>query len=215
MSGSGPAPLRIDAIVAASERPALAAVADQLRDCLSTATGRAWDVAVRFRESFAALDPQELPTWIVASMLPGLAGDEAMTTIEGRWREQLACVPSQARSSVLLCTIFRHVAVPRCDGQPDARPAIRERLRRLNLMAIQLSHEAGVGVIDIDRAFSQQGARLLQADCSLEGTVAAAAAAHAIVSAILRTARDDVLAPEVQQQALQVHGDLRDLVARL
>lgn len=203
----------IDAVVSANERPAVAAAAEQLRNCLSAASGGVWSVETRIRESLAAIDPQDRPTAIVASLLPELDGDEPIAAVESRWREQLALLPAEARSSVLLCTIFHHVAASPPDAQPDARPAIRERILRLNMMAVELSHDTGAGVADIDRAFSQQGARLLRTDCRLHGSVAAAAAAHTIVAGILRGVPDDALSPELQERAQQLHGELRDLVA--
>ena len=199
----------VDAVVSAGERNALDAAAEQLHSCLSAASGGAWPVTTRIRESLAAIDPQDRAHAIVASLLPDLAGEEPIATIDARWRDRLASLPAEVRSSVLICTIFRHVG-----GPLESRPAIRERIRRLNLMAIQLSHDTGAGIVDIDRAFAQQGARSLQTDCELDGDIAAAAVAHAIVAGILRMAQDDVLSPELQERAQQLHGELRELVAR-
>ena len=60
----------IDAIVADTERPALDAVAAQLRECLYAACGDAWPVVVRFRASLADVDADDPPAVVVASLLP-------------------------------------------------------------------------------------------------------------------------------------------------
>ena len=111
---------------------------------------------------------------------------------------------------MLLCTVFRHVAPPIGDAG-DALPAKRERIRRLNLMAIDLSHDTGAGVVDVDRAFSHVGARSLATDHRLTGRAAAEVAAHTIVAGILAAGLDDVVPPDVQERAAQFQGALRDI----
>jgi hypothetical protein len=211
----GNAPVRVDAIVTDREHDVLVAVVEQLRACLSSAAESTWPVEFRLLDSPAAIASDDLPSVVVMSLLPELdRGDEPHAATEARWREQLAALPAGTQSSALLCTIFRHVDGPSPESPIDARPAIRERIRRLNLMAIELSHDAGVGVIDIDRAFAQQGARLLQTDHRLGGPVAAKAAAHAIVAGILRMLPEDVVGPRIVERAQALHGDLRDMAAR-
>lgn len=205
------APLVIDAIVADTERPALDAVAEQLRECLSAACGEAWPVAVRFRESLADVDAEDPPAVVVASLLPEAdATGETLAATEARWREQLSSLPGDPRPHALLCTVFRHVAPPLGDAG-DALPAKRERIRRLNMMAIDLSHDTGAGVVDIDRAFSHVGARALATDHLLAGRAAAEVAAHTIVAGILAAGLDDVVPPEIQERAAQFQGGLRDI----
>lgn len=205
------APLLVDAIVADTERPALEAVAEQLRECLLAACGDAWPVAVRFRASLADVDAHDPPAVVVASLLPEAdATGEALAATEARWRAQLTSLPGNPKTPVLLCTIFRHVAAPVADVA-DARLRMRERIRRLNLMAIDLSHDTGAGVVDVDRAFSHVGARPLATDHRLTGRAAAEVAAHTIVAGILGAGLDDVVPPEVQERAAQFQGTLRDI----
>lgn len=208
---TAPAPFLIDAVVSDSERPALLAVAEQLRDCLLAASGNPWQVVVRFRESLAAIDAQDRPAVVVASLLPELdRDDETIAATQARWHAQLSSLAGEPRSAILICTIFRHVAAPTADA-PDARVATRERIRRLNLLAIDLSHDTGAGVVDIDRVFSRLGARPLGTDHRLTGPVAAEVAAHAIVASILGAGLDRVMSPEIQERAAQFQGPLRDV----
>ncbi len=85
---------------------------------------------------------------------------------------------------------------------------MRERIRRLNLFALELSHDTGVGIIDIDRALTHIGARQLGADYRLAGRIAAEVAAHTIVGSILLAGLDDAAAPEVLHGAAQFQGAL-------
>jgi hypothetical protein len=210
---TAPAPLRIDAIVTDGERPALVDAEAQLRDCLHAASGSPWPVEVRFRESLAAIDPHDPPAVVVASLLLELdRGGEPLATTQARWQQAIASLPEAPRPAILLCTIFRHVAAP-AQGAPDDRVAVRERLRRLNLLVVDLSHDARAGVVDLDRAFSQLGARALATDHRLTGAVAAGIAAHAIVAGILTAGLDDRIPPEIQERATQHQGPLRDAVA--
>ena len=205
------APLLIDAVVADTERPALAAVAEQLRECLRAAAGDDWRITVRFRASLAAIDANDPPAVVVASLLREAdSTGESLAATEARWRKQLSSLPGSPKPPVLLCTVFRHVAAPIGDAL-DMRPERRERIRRLNMMAIDLSHDTGAGVVDIDRAFSHVGARSLATDHRLAGRAAAEVAAHTIVAGILAAGLDDVVPPEVQESAAQFQGTLRDI----
>ena len=207
------APLVIDAIVADTERPALESAADQLRECLHAATDDDWPVTLRFCATLDAVDAHARPTVVVASLLPELdATRESLAATEARWRAQLSSLPQEPRPLLLLCTVFRFVSESYSDS-PDVRQATRERIRRLNLLAIDLSHDTGAGVVDIDRAFSHLGARPLATDHRLTGRIAAEIAAHAIVARILGAGLDDLIPPDVQERAAQFQGPLRDAEA--
>lgn len=78
---------------------------------------------------------------------------------------------------VFISTILRHL--------PAAEPAVMARLRRLNLLAAQLSQRFGLLVIDIDRALAHRGALALQTDARLSGPRGQEAAARVIANAVL------------------------------
>lgn len=201
----------IDAVVAATERPALAAVAAQLRECLHAASGEDWDVQVRFRASLSEISGDERPALVVASLLPELEGNsDAMPAIAARWHAQLAALPGDPSPPVLLCMLFRHVPEA-AEDVPDPRPQLRERIRRLNLLAVDLSHDTGAGVVDLDRAFTHVGARALGTDYRLTGPRAAEVAAHTIVASLFHAGLDDIVPRDVQERAVQFQGALRDI----
>ncbi len=212
MSMNAGATLLIDAIVDESERPALVAAGEQLAEGLTAASGGSWPVAVRFRASLAAVDSQDQPAVVVASLLPELHRvEESLAAIDARWRAQLQSLAGEPRPEVLICTIFRHVAEVKSDERPDRRTALRERIRRLNLLAIDLSHDTGASLADFDRVFAHLGARPLATDHRLAGRAAAEVAAYTIVSGIIGLGLDEAMSPELQEQVRQFQGPLWDI----
>ena len=117
----------------------------------------------------------------------------ACADIEARWRHRVDTLMAASAHPVFLCTILRHVARrPEATGEPT-RERILKRIRRLNLMIAELSQATGVGVIDIDRTLAHIGARALQTDYRLTGSMGAETAGRVIVSALLDTGLDDLV----------------------
>jgi hypothetical protein len=201
------APLLIEAVVHDVERPALVAASEQLEECLGTATDGAWPIRLSFRGSAAEVDGPSRPTIVVLSLLPEVAGnDEPLSRTEARWRERLASLAGAGIPCVLICTIFRHVP-------ENERSLTIERIRRLNLLAAELSHDTGVGVADIDRVLAFLGGRALQTDYRLGGPMAAEVAAYTIVASILAAGLDDFIPPDVQDRARKYQGSIREIGA--
>jgi len=195
---TSPPPLVIEAVVHKLERPALVAASRQLEVSLSAATGGAFPIALSFGESLSSIAPRAGRAVVVTSLLLEIASkDELLRQTEARWRDQLMSLPEPSAASAFICTIFRHVA-------DRENSATTERIRRLNLMAVQLSHDTGAGIIDIDRIFAYFGARLLQTDYRLGGAIAAELAGHTIVSEILSGGLDGFLSPSIQERAKKV-----------
>jgi hypothetical protein len=205
---SAVAPILLQAVVDDAERPALVAASQQLEECLNAATPGRRHIGLEFASAFAAIQTRAPTTVIVASLLPEVARDEPLSSIEARWRSQLSAVTTAAAPSVFLCTVFRHVARDAPAPSNGGGAKIRERIRRLNLFALELSHDTGIGIIDIDRALAHIGARLLGADYRLASPIAAEVAAHTIVGSILLAGLDDAVAPEVLHGAAQFQGAL-------
>jgi len=200
----------IDVAVADSERPAIAAMAEQLAECLGTASGRPWNVETRLRDGVEAIDSAGGATLAVASLLPELARTgEAYDALQARWRALLDALARRGVPAVI-CTIFRHVARPR-DGSPDKAAETIERIRRLDLVAAELSHDTGASVADVDRALAHMGARQLSTDHRLGGPLAAEAAAWTIVAALLDGPLDQVVDPDVLQRAQSLQGTVWDV----
>lgn len=207
------APIVIEAVVADSERPALAIAGEQLDEALRAATGRAWPIDLRYASSVAAAASAGAPSALILSLLPELArAAEPIAEVEARWRAELAVAADKA-PSVFLMTIFRHVAraMP-TNGDADGAELL-ERIRRLDLLAPELSHDGGVAVLDIDRALAFIGARALETDYRLGGRIAAEVAAHTIVAALLAEALDATLPAEVLARVQQHQGNLLSIYA--
>jgi hypothetical protein len=203
----------IEAVVDDAERPALVATAEQLTECLHAASGSRPAIRLEFANSLDAIDAHARATVIIASLLPEVARDEAIPFVEARWRRQLAALAS---SPVFLCTVFRHVSRHGAERLAAQRVTM-ERIRRLDLLAAELSHDSGAAVIDIDRAFAHLGARVLATDYRLRGAVAAEVAAHTIVGSLLAVGLDDIVAAEFLERATQFQGaswQIGDLLAR-
>lgn len=139
----------------------------------------------------AALAPA--PDYAVASLLPELASATPVAAVEQRWREVLAAWPA-SHPPLLVCTIFRHVDPALAVVE---REALRERIRRLALVAIEISHDTGAHVIDFDRTLAHVGARALASDCRFGSDAAIEVAARTLVRSLLALARDESIAVEV------------------
>jgi len=210
---NSPAPIVIDAVVADAERPAVIAACEQLHECLRAAAGRSWPIELRFRPAPAAIAGPSLPTLAILSLLPELArGDEPEAERAARWRAALAPLVDVV-PAVFVCTIFRHVAAGGAPDAPTAGVRLVERIRRLNLFAAELSHDTGVGVLDLDRVLAHIGARELQSDYRLSGRIAAEVAGHAIVAGMLAVGLDDIVPPDVQERAQRFQGNLWGIYA--
>jgi hypothetical protein len=196
-------PLRIAAVVEAAERPALVAAAEQLGACLAAVTGRLWPIRLGFHDSLAAVDAKGGAPLIITSLLSEVQTAEPWPAIEARWRAALA-TRGETTASFFLCTVFRHVS-----GGPH--PPALERIRRLNLLAAELSHDTGINVIDIDRTFAHLGARALQTDYRLGGAIAEEVAGYVIVGTLLTAGLDDLIPPEIQEAARQRQGPVHEI----
>jgi len=183
----------IAASVDACERPVLLRAASLLQDALDACGDPGSTVSVSFVASLSALAHEPPPAFVVASLLPELAGAEPVAAVEARWRAALAALPATF-PPVLICTIFRHVD-PTLEHA--AREALRERIRRLSLAAMEISHDTGANVIDFDRTLAHVGGRPLGSDCRFASEAAIEVGARALVRGILALARDESIAPDV------------------
>ncbi len=156
---------------------------------------------------------RQAPAVSILSLLGLVTAPIGMAELATLWLRQLAALQQAGTGPVFLCTIFRHV--PRSAALPEAeRWARQERIRRLNLLAAELSQATGVGVIDLDRAFAHIGGGLLQTDFRLGGGIAARVGGDVIAGALLAEGLDDVVPVEVLQQAQEWRGGLPGLLRR-
>ncbi len=206
---STPTSIDIEAVVADQERPAVAAGMEQLVECLYAGCGDTWTVRVALRPNPAAIDVRRAQI-IIASFVPEVASDEPLRQLEKRWRATLSLLVQAGIPRIFVGTVFRHVA-----NQIGQKDGTIERIRRLNMLAIELSHDLGIGVVDIDRAFAHWGARALQTDYRLTGRIAAEVAGHTMVASMLSIGLDGIVPAEIQERARQFHGDLWTMDRRI
>jgi hypothetical protein len=201
----------LEALVDDAERPALIVAAELLSESLGQASGGpAWSVRLGLHAPGAGLGADTGPTAVIVSLLPEVASlGEPIAETEARWRVYLGGLLA-AGVPVLVCTVFRHVAGRPAAGAPS--PVV-ERIRRLDRMVVDLSHEFGVGVIDIDRAFAHIGGRTLQTDYRLAGVLAAEVAGHAIAWSLLSFGLDEAVDPDLQEKAKAFLGGLPQIDA--
>ncbi|HEY7297257.1 MAG TPA: hypothetical protein VH684_04905 [Xanthobacteraceae bacterium] len=213
MSPAGTA-LRLDAYVAgAADRPSLTAAQNQLGYWLSAASGTKHAIELTWRDGDSLEPPNPSAFASIVSLVGDVARQTSFPDIAALRRLQLGSLVRRSKP-VFICTIFRHVpgVPPRLDSA--GRMGILERIRRLNLMAAELSQATGANVIDIDSVLAFIGARPLATDYLLSGPVAAAVAGDAIVSALLAGVPDEDLPHVFWQKAHEMHGGIRGIVQR-
>lgn len=218
------APLLIEAMVDRAELPALVAAAEQLSGHLgghggTGGAGTGWPIELRVGErdlaagAAASIRPRA-PSLVVTSLFGEVPRtDEPIVVTERRWLDRLRSLADDGGSPhrVFVCTVFRYVATASADRTGISPPVLVERIRRLNLLAAELSHATGVGVIDIDRVFGLLGARELGSDYRMTGAVAAEVAGHAVVAGLLAAGLDPFVPPEIEERARASHGGIYSL----
>lgn len=100
-------------------------------------------------------------------------------------------------AAVALVTAFRHVNEPIDHRRPDGPPTLRERVRAANLEAARLSMRTGCFVLDLDRAFAQEGGATIGADCFGGGERAREIAQDELLGLVFDALPDDTLPSEV------------------
>jgi hypothetical protein len=194
---SDPVTVTVAAVVDSNERAAVGRAAALLESSLSTAASGPVTVRCQFDASLEAREGSGEACVVIASLLPEVANyQEPWSAVEGRLRQRYRALMSADGRIVFLCTVFRHVASG--DGADQLR---RIRIRRLNLLAAELSRETGLFIIDLDRSLADIGASKLQTDYRLGGQCAAEAAAKFVALAVLSAGLDDFVSFEIQDAA--------------
>ncbi len=204
------APLRIEAALSDGERRALLSAIEELRYCLAAANDGDVPIEVRFHSALSAIPLDSRPALIVASLLLELTEpEETLAAIEARLRDTFSALTKDGSSAVFLCTIFRRIDPEAMMGDPVAAGARMERIRRLNLLAIELSHDFDINIIDFDRSFAHIGGRSLGTDFKLQGSAAVVAAQHLIASTFFAAGLDDFCSPELQETTKAIYEQRR------
>ena len=202
--------LLIAAYVSEDERAAVEMAAGYLGRALSQATEVPWTCTCTFSPDLEALRHRHEVEMMVTSFLPELERiDEPWAQTEQRLRTTYTLLRERG-AMVFICTVLRHVGG---DKEPEAIDALRIRIRRLNFLAAEISHETGAYVIDLDRFLADIGARRLQTDYRLKGAAAHQLAGHFMAVTLVNNALDAVVPFEVQEAAEAILTTFRPAVA--
>ncbi len=197
--------IAIQAEVDTRERAALVFGAQQLAEALRVAAGVDWPIQVRFWDA-GDLRGATAGSIAVLSLLSEVGSEEPFAETVARWRRRIDGLATEGAVVVLL-TVVRAVSERRTQkGQ-----RLLERIRRLNRMALDLSHDLGVTVVDVDRALAHVGTRVLATDYRLAGRVAAEVAGHSFALSLLSLGLDETIPVDVQERALTHHGPLGEI----
>lgn len=175
----------------------MSACVARLSDWLRSSNGEPWPVTLEI-----ARDPADVPPGPSLSLVSMLAEaervDEPWEQAATRIRSRIAALAANPDCRVCLMTVFR--AVP-SDLDGSFRKPLLRRIRRLNLLAVQISQEFGVDVADIDRTLADVGAGPLGTDYRLRGAAAAEAAGACIARTLVGAGLDAWVPMELQSRA--------------
>jgi hypothetical protein len=193
-------PLEIVAYVAESEKPIVRRAAEEVARAVGTASREPLDCHCRFIESTDELVHPNGRTIVVASLLRDVDCADAWPATEQRLHAMYAALAAGG-TPTFICTVFRHVGRSN-DDAADAERLLR--VRRLNLLAMELSRLTGAYVVDLDRALADIGGLRLETNYRLEGRIAADHAAYVIAGSLIADALDGVVSVEVQNGATAI-----------
>jgi hypothetical protein len=199
-------PLRIEAVVGDGEHLALSGAIEELRHCFAAASGGAFPIELRIHSALSAIKVVSRPTLIVTSLLLELTEPEKpLAAIEARLRSAISALIRDGVSAIFLCTVFRRIEPATKAIDPGAAAACMERIRRLNFLAAELSHDFDIYVIDFDRSFAHIGGRSLGTDFNLNGSAAVQAAKHVIASTLFAAGLDDFYPSELWDEVTAIY----------
>jgi hypothetical protein len=202
-------PIPIVAVVTDAERPIIEAAASLLASAMNQTDG-SWVCPCSFAQNLDQPPGMARPSVIVTSLLPQLMRlDTPWAEVEGELRSYYEAL-SNGTAPVMICTILRHV--PSGDD-PKRADRIRRRVRKLNLLATELSRQYGAFIIDLDRVLADIGARHMDTDYRLGGVAAVDVASKAVALSIVVNALDSFASVEIQDAARAVIDSYRPAAA--
>lgn len=189
------------AAVTPNERGVVEAAANLIADAITKATGHTWTCRFDFVSNLSAISETTANCIIVTSLAVPLARVDLPWEQAAQQLRASYAVLCQIGVPVMICTVLRHVSF---EGDPTAAARKLRRLRQLNLLATNLSHEYGAIVIDLDRILADIGAHNLNTDYRLGGAEVVGVAGHAIARSIIANALDAFVPVDVQDAARAV-----------
>ncbi|GGE11069.1 hypothetical protein GCM10011390_32650 [Aureimonas endophytica] len=188
----------IAARLAEHERPILAEALSRLAAALGEASGAEPECRARFYDDLTALAEAAEGAIAVVSLQPELDRLDAPWAEEERRLRAAFEALSRNGGPVLVCTLFRHV-----DPAAERARALLLRIRRLDLLVLDLSREFGLFVVDLDRALADIGASRLATDYRLGGEKALAHAGRALALGLATDALDPFVSVEWQDETVR------------
>lgn len=202
--------ISISAFVSEDQRAAIQLATTHFAQALSQAAGVPWTCDCVFRPDMEALRQDGESAIIITSLLTEMGKiEEPWPQVEQRLRAAYA-VLGESGNPVFICTVLRHVSR---DEEPEPATARRIFIRRLNLLAAEISRETGAYVIDLDRVMADIGARRLKTDYRLTGNAAVEMAGHFIALTLINNALDSLVSFEVQDAAREILTSNRPTIA--
>ena len=201
--------LSISAFVSENERKAVKVAAERIAQALSQAASAPWTCDWTFQAELESPPKKGEASIMVTSLLPELERiKEPWTQTEKRLRAAYGKIAERGLP-VFICTILRRVGN---DVDSVTADALMVRIRRLNLLAAEISHETGASVIDLDRVLADIGARRLQTDHRLGGEIAAEMAGHTIAMTLTENALDAFIPYETQDAVREILARNRPVI---
>lgn len=202
----------IKAVVDGHEEAAVRLVSARLESSLSAASGAPVVVPCTFAPTLDSLEADQACVVITSPLAEVANHQEPWPSVERRLRQSYQRLAARDDVVVFICTVLRHVSADESAGQAQSK---RVRIRRLNLLAAEISRETGIYVIDLDRSLADIGARALQTDYRLGGSYASEVAAKFMALAVISAGLDAFVSFEVQDQAKTMVAESQlDLASR-
>ncbi len=190
--------ISLAAYVSRNECEAVQLAGRHIAQALGQATATPWTCDCVFCPDWNELHERSDSAIIVTSLVLELETIlEPWPQVERRLRAAYADL-CEAGKPVFICTILRHIGQ---DGVVETPDALMLRIRRLNLLAAEISRETGAFVIDLDRVLADIGARRLRTDYRLEGKSTTEISGHFIAETLIANALDDFVPFEIQDSA--------------
>jgi hypothetical protein len=184
-----------------TERASIVAGARDLVSAFGEATGAEARCEPVFVSDLQALSQSPPGTLRLASLLPELQNLDEPWAEAGPRLQALFEALTATGDPVFICTILRHAGQ---DEDADLLYRRRVRIRRLNLLAAELSRQTGAFIVDIDRVIADRGGRNLQADYRLDSPAATEVAGQAVAFSVTVNGLDAITPFETQERMREI-----------
>ena len=131
----------IKAVVDGHEEAAVRLASARLESSLSAASGAPVVVSCAFEPALDSLDADQACVVITSTLAEVANHQEPWPSVERRLRQSYQRLAGRDDVVVFICTVLRHVSADEGAEQTESK---RVRIRRLNLLAAEISRETGI-----------------------------------------------------------------------